>query len=39
MAAPQNSTTIYEEERPQIRTVVNTNNGQPMTPEQQQISF
>ena len=34
MAAPQNSTTIYEEERPQIRTVVNTNNGQPMTPEQ-----
>lgn len=34
MAGSQNATTIYEEERPQIRTVVNTNNGQPMTPEQ-----
>lgn len=34
MAGPSNSTTIYEEERPQVRTVVNTNNGQPMTPEQ-----
>ena len=34
MAGPQNSVTIYEEDRPQVRTVVNTNNGQPMTPEQ-----
>ncbi len=34
MAVPQNVTTIYEEDRPQIRTVVNTNSGQPMTPEQ-----
>lgn len=34
MAGPQNATTIYEEDRPQVRTVVNTNNGQPMTPEQ-----
>ena len=34
MAGLQNSTTIYEEDRPQVRTVVNTNNGQPMTPEQ-----
>lgn len=34
VAEPQNATTIYEEDRPQVRTVVNTNNGQPMTPEQ-----
>ena len=34
MAGLQNSVTIYEEDRPQVRTVVNTNNGQPMTPEQ-----
>ena len=34
VAGSQNSTTIYEEDRPQVRTVVNTNNGQPMTPEQ-----
>jgi serine protease Do len=34
IAGPQNSVTIYEEDRPQVRTVVNTNNGQPMTPEQ-----
>ena len=34
MAAPQNTTIIQEENRPQVRTVVNTNNGQPMTPEQ-----
>ena len=34
MAAPQNTTVIQEENRPQVRTVVNTNNGQPMTPEQ-----
>ena len=33
-AVPANTTTIYEEDRPQVRTVVNTNNGQPMTPEQ-----
>ncbi len=32
--APQPSTSIYEEDRPQVRTVVNTNSGQPMTPEQ-----
>ena len=32
--APQNVTTIYEEDRPTVQTVVNTNNGQPMTPEQ-----
>ena len=32
--AARNSTVIYEEDRPQVRTVVNTNNGQPMTPEQ-----
>ena len=34
VVAPQSSTTIYEEERPQVQTIVNTNNGQPMTPEQ-----
>lgn len=34
IAAPTNSTVIYEEERPEVRTVLNTNNGQPMTPEQ-----
>ncbi len=34
MAGPQNSTTIYEEVRPQVHTVVNTNGGKPMTPEQ-----
>ena len=34
MALPQNTTVIQEEDRPQVRTVVNTNNGQPMTPEQ-----
>ncbi|MCI9156194.1 MAG: PDZ domain-containing protein [Lawsonibacter sp.] len=34
VTGPQNTTTIYEEDRPQVRTVVNTNNGQPMTPEQ-----
>ena len=32
--APQNVTTIYEEDRPTVQTVVNNNNGQPMTPEQ-----
>ncbi len=31
---PKNLTTIYEEDRPRVETVVNTNNGQPMTPEQ-----
>ena len=31
---PENTTIIHEEDRPQVRTVVNTNNGQPMTPEQ-----
>ncbi len=34
VAGPSNSTVIYEEDRPQVRTVVNTNSGQPMTPEQ-----
>ena len=34
MAVPRNTTTVYEENRPQIQTIVNTNNGQPMTPEQ-----
>ncbi len=34
MAVPQNTTIIHEENRPQVQTVVNTNNGQPMTPEQ-----
>ena len=34
MAVPQNVTTIYEEDRPKVQTVLNTNNGQPMTPEQ-----
>lgn len=34
MAGPQNTTTVYEENRPQVQTIVNTNNGQPMTPEQ-----
>ncbi len=29
-----NTTTIYEEDRPKVQTVLNTNNGQPMTPEQ-----
>ncbi|NBI67769.1 PDZ domain-containing protein [Pseudoflavonifractor sp. 60] len=33
-AGANNTTTIYEENRPQIQTVVNTNSGQPMTPEQ-----
>ena len=33
-AAPSNTTAIYEEDRPQVQTVRNTNNGQPMTPEQ-----
>ena len=33
-AAPANTAVIYEEDRPQVQTVRNTNNGQPMTPEQ-----
>ncbi|MCF2661974.1 S1C family serine protease [Pseudoflavonifractor phocaeensis] len=33
LTQPESSTTIYEEERPQVQTVVNTNKGQPMTPE------
>ena len=32
--ASRNATVFYEEDRPQVRTVVNTNSGQPMTPEQ-----
>ena len=34
MAGPQNVTAVYEENRPQVQTIVNTNSGQPMTPEQ-----
>ena len=34
LTGPTNSTVIYEEDRPQVQTVRNTNNGQPMTPEQ-----
>ena len=34
LAGPENTTAIYEEERPRVQTIVNTNNGQPMTPEQ-----
>lgn len=34
LAGPRNTTAIYEEDRPQVQTIVNTNNGQPMTPEQ-----
>ena len=30
----EESTTIYQEERPQVQTVVNSNNGQPMTAEE-----
>ena len=30
----QEATTVYQEDRPQVETVVNTNNGKPMTPEQ-----
>ncbi len=32
--APKNTTVISEAERPKVETVVNTNKGQPMTPEQ-----
>ena len=32
--APKTNTAIYQEDRPQVQTVVNTNNGKPMTPEQ-----
>ena len=31
---PEESTVIYEEERPQVEMVVNTNKGKEMTPEQ-----
>jgi len=34
LTGPNTSTTIYEDNRPQVQTVVNTNSGQPMTPEQ-----
>lgn len=33
MTQPENTTVIYEEERPKVETIVNTNKGQPMTPE------
>jgi len=34
LAKPESTTVIYEENRPQVQTVVNSNQGQPMTPEQ-----
>ena len=34
LSSSGNTTTIYEAERPQVQTVVNSNKGQPMTPEQ-----
>ena len=34
MAPSPNITVIREEDRPQVQTVLNTNNGQPMTPQQ-----
>ena len=34
LAVPQNTTIIQEEDRPRVQTVVNTNSGEPMTPEQ-----
>ena len=34
LSSSGNTTVIYEEERPQVQTVVNTNKGQPMTAEQ-----
>ena len=34
MAEPRNSVSIYQEERPKVETIVNTNSGKPMTPEQ-----
>lgn len=33
-AGSSNTTVIYEEDRPQVQTVLNNNNGQPMTPQQ-----
>ena len=32
--APRPTTAIYQEDRPQVQTMVNTNSGQAMTPEQ-----
>ena len=34
LSASGSETTIYEEERPQVQTVVNTNKGQPMEPQE-----
>ena len=34
LSGPDNTTTIQEVDRPQVQTVVNTNGGQPMEPEQ-----
>ena len=34
LTTPDHSTTIYQEERPQVQTVVNTNKDQPMSPDQ-----
>ena len=32
--APDHSTTLYEGDRPQVETILNSNSGQPMSPEQ-----
>lgn len=34
LTGPDSSTVVYEQERPQVQTVVNNNDGKPMTPEQ-----
>lgn len=34
MAGLGSATTMYESDRPQVQTVVNSNSGQPMTPEE-----
>lgn len=34
LSSSGNETTIYEQERPQVQTVVNTNKGQPMEPQE-----
>ena len=34
LTGPESTTVIYEADRPQVETVVNTNQGQPMAPEQ-----
>ena len=34
MVGPTSTTVIYEDDRPQVQTVLNSNNGQAMTPQQ-----